>query len=99
MSGPRTQAARHANDNTHDKLSDAERDKNRRRMMQLLLMLHNQVSNHTHANLFHQPIKEVDAPDYYTVVKQPTDLKLIKQRIKEGLIASSVELRLSLIHI
>ena len=93
VSEPRTQAARHANDNTHDKLSDAERDKNRRRMMQLLLMLHNQVSNHTHANLFHQPIKEVDAPDYYTVVKQPMDLKLIKQRIKEGLIASSVELR------
>ena len=28
VSGPRTQAARHANDNTHDKLSDAERDKN-----------------------------------------------------------------------
>lgn len=56
-------------------------------------MLHNQVSNHTHANLFDQPIKEMDAPNYYTVIKQPMDLKLMKQRIKEGAIASSMELR------
>lgn len=73
--------------------SDAERDKSRRRMAQLLLMMHNQISNHTHANLFHQPIKEVDAPDYYKLIKQPMDLKLIKQRIKDGNIASAVELR------
>ena len=56
-------------------------------------MLHNQVSNHTHANLFDQPIKEMDAPNYYTVIKQPMDLKLMKQRIKEGAITSSMDLR------
>lgn len=76
-----------------ESVSDAERDKSRRRTTQLLLMLHNQVSNHTHANLFDQPIKELDAPNYYTVIKQPMDLKLMKQRIKEGAIASSMELR------
>lgn len=73
--------------------SDAERDKHRRRTMQLLLMLHNQVSNHTHANLFDQPIKEVDAPNYYTFIHHPMDLRLMKQRIKEGAISSSMELR------
>lgn len=76
--------------------SDVERDKSRKRMAQLLLLLHNQVSNHTHANLFHQAIKEVDAPDYYTLIKQPMDLKIIKQRIKEGTIASSLDLRWAL---
>lgn len=76
-----------------ESVSDAERDKSRRRTTQLLLMLHNQVSNHTHANLFDQPIKEMDAPNYYTVIKQPMDLKLMKQRIKEGAITSSMDLR------
>ncbi|WFD31967.1 hypothetical protein MSPP1_003009 [Malassezia sp. CBS 17886] len=75
---------------------DAERDKTRRRTMQLLLMVHSQVSNHTHGNLFHQAIKEADAPDYYELVKQPVDLKLIKQRIKEGSISSAIELRRAL---
>jgi len=74
-------------------VSDAERDKNRRRTTQVLQMLLNQVSNHTHGNLFHQAIKEVDAPDYYSMVHEPMDLKTIKLRIKEGSIASPLELR------
>ncbi|PKI85268.1 hypothetical protein MVES1_001234 [Malassezia vespertilionis] len=77
-------------------VSEAERDKSRRRITHILLMLHNQVSNHTHGNLFHQAIKEVDAPDYYTLIKQPMDLKLIKQKIKEGSIGSTLELRRAL---
>lgn len=79
-----------------DGVSDAERDKSRRRTTQVLLMLHNEVSNHTHGNLFHQAIKEADAPDYYSLIKQPMDLKLIKQRIKEGTIASALDLRRAL---
>ncbi|WFD28180.1 hypothetical protein MNAN1_003186 [Malassezia nana] len=79
-----------------ESVSDTDRDKSRRRTAQLLLMLYNQVSNHTHANLFHQAIKEVDAPDYYTLIKQPMDLKLIKQRIKDGQIASPLDLRWAL---
>lgn len=79
-----------------DGVSDAERGKSRRRTTQVLLMLHNEVSNHTHGNLFHQAIKEADAPDYYSLIKQPMDLKLIKQRIKEGTIASALDLRRAL---
>lgn len=85
-----------AHDDESRSPSDAERDKSRRRTTQLLLMLYNQVSNHTHANLFHQAIKEADAPNYYAVIRQPIDLKIIKQRIKEGTIASSTELRCAL---
>lgn len=46
-------------------VTDAERDKTRRRTTQVLLMLHNQVSNHTHGNLFHQAIKEMVGPPSY----------------------------------
>ena len=92
--GRTPEASEHsAGEEAGDGVSDAERDKTRRRTTQVLLMLHNQVSNHTHGNLFHQAIKEVDAPHYYALVKRPMDLKLIKQRIKEGAIASMPELR------
>lgn len=92
----RSVSSRHGETEGEESVSDTDRDKSRRRTAQLLLMLYNQVSNHTHANLFHQPIKEVDAPDYYTLIKQPMDLKLIKQRIKDGQIASPLDLRWAL---
>lgn len=92
----RRSTARAVDTDAESTVSEAERDKSRRRTAQLLLMLYNQVSNHTHANLFHQAIKEVDAPDYYSLIKQPIDLKVIKQRIKDGQIASSLELRWAL---
>lgn len=92
----RRSSARVMDADADDVVTDADRDKSRRRTAQLLLMLYNQVSNHTHANLFHQAIKEVDAPDYYTLIKQPMDLKVIKQRIKDGQISSSLELRWAL---
>ena len=59
-------------------------------------MLLTEVSNHTHGNLFHAPIKEQDAPDYYTLIKNPLDIKTIKARIKEGSIASAKELQKAL---
>ncbi|WFD20822.1 hypothetical protein MCAP1_003076 [Malassezia caprae] len=92
----RRSSARAMDTDADDAVSEADRDKSRRRTAQLLLMLYNQVSNHTHANLFHQAIKEADAPDYYTLIKQPMDLKVIKQRIKDGQISSSLELRWAL---
>lgn len=93
---PRRGSGRVTDTEADDTVSDADRDKSRRRTAQLLLMLYNQVSNHTHANLFHQAIKEVDAPDYYTLIKQPIDLKVIKQRIKDGQISSALDLRWAL---
>lgn len=81
--------------------SDVEREKaaqvmEKRRMEKVLMMLLNEVSNHTHGNLFHAPIKESDAPDYYTLIRHPLDLKTIKARIKEGRITSATQLRRSL---
>lgn len=82
-------------------LTDAERDriekdKAKRKNEKVLMMLLNDVSNHTHGNLFHSAIKEQDAPDYYALIRHPLDLKTIKMRIKEGIIVSSIQLRRAL---
>lgn len=82
-------------------VSDAEREKTRRRTAGVLLMILEQVESHTHSSVFEQPIKEAvsdflanqDAPGYYSLIKEPIDLRQIKQRIKEGVITSSLELR------
>ncbi|SPO22849.1 uncharacterized protein UTRI_01527 [Ustilago trichophora] len=68
----------------------------KRKTAQVLSMLLTEVSNHTHGNLFHAPIKEQDAPDYYTLIKAPLDIKTIKARIKEGSIGSAKQLRKAL---
>lgn len=54
-------------------------------------MVHSQISQHRNGNIFHNPIKKSEAPDYYDIVKRPMDLKTIKARIREGQIASSAE--------
>jgi bromodomain-containing protein 8 len=54
-------------------------------------MVHSQISQHRNGNIFHNPIKTSEAPDYYDIVKRPTDLKTIKARIREGQITSSDE--------
>jgi hypothetical protein len=54
-------------------------------------MVHSQISQHRNGNIFHNPIKTSEAPDYYDIVKRPMDLKTIKSRIREGQITSSDE--------
>ena len=54
-------------------------------------MLHSQISQHRNGNIFHNPIKDSEAPDYRDIVKRPMDLKTIKTRIKDGLISTSLE--------
>lgn len=54
-------------------------------------MLHSQISQHRNGNIFHNPIRTVEAPDYHDIVKRPMDLKTIKGRVKDGLIANSLE--------
>ncbi|SJX60942.1 uncharacterized protein SRS1_12167 [Sporisorium reilianum f. sp. reilianum] len=76
--------------------SEREKAAAKRKTAQVLSMLLTEVSNHTHGNLFHAPIKEQDAPDYYTLIRQPLDIKTIKARIKEGSIASAKQLRKAL---
>lgn len=54
-------------------------------------MVHSQISQHRNGNIFHNPIKPSEAPDYYDIVRRPMDLKTIKARIRDGQIASSDE--------
>lgn len=73
-----------------------EKEKAKRRMEKMLLMLLDEVSNHTHGNLFHNPINVKDAPDYYTLIRHPLDIKTIKTRVKEGQITSLSQMRRAL---
>ncbi|KAF8261396.1 hypothetical protein EI94DRAFT_1746111 [Lactarius quietus] len=57
----------------------------------VIIMVHSQISQHRNGNIFHNPIKKSEAPDYYDIVRRPMDLKTIKARIREGQIASSAE--------
>lgn len=54
-------------------------------------MLHSQISQHRNGNIFHNPIKNSEAPDYHEIVKRPMDLKTIKMKVKDGAIANSLE--------
>ncbi|KZT05506.1 uncharacterized protein LAESUDRAFT_726769 [Laetiporus sulphureus 93-53] len=62
-----------------------------KRFQNMINMLHSQISAHRYGNLFHNPIRKAEAPDYHDIVKRPMDLKTIKARIKDGLISNSLE--------
>jgi bromodomain-containing protein 8 len=52
-------------------------------------MVHQQIYQHRGGNIFHNPIKKSEAPDYYEIVRRPMDLKTVKSRIKDGVISSA----------
>ena len=60
-----------------------------KRFQAVISMLHSQISQHRNGNIFHNPIKDSEAPDYHEIVKRPMDLKTIKTRIKDGAISNS----------
>ena len=62
-----------------------------KRFQNMIGMLHSQISQHRYGNIFHNPIKKSEAPDYHDIVKRPMDLKTIKARVKDGLISNSLE--------
>ncbi|KAH9938151.1 uncharacterized protein B0H18DRAFT_965813 [Fomitopsis serialis] len=62
-----------------------------KRFQNMIGMLHSQISQHRYGNIFHNPIRKAEAPDYHDIVKRPMDLKTIKSRIKDGLVATSLE--------
>jgi len=62
-----------------------------KRFQNVIGMLHSQISQHRNGNIFHNPIKDSEAPDYREIVKRPMDLKTIKARIKDGVITNSLE--------
>ncbi|KAG0176161.1 hypothetical protein DFQ29_006483 [Apophysomyces sp. BC1021] len=54
-------------------------------------LLWREIANHKNGAMFMNPIKEATAPLYYDIVKHPIDLKTIKNRIKDGIIKTTVE--------
>ena len=60
-----------------------------KRFQAVISMLHSQISQHRNGNIFHNPIKDSEAPDYHEIVKRPMDLKTVKTRIKDGAISNS----------
>ncbi|TFK43493.1 hypothetical protein BDQ12DRAFT_662147 [Crucibulum laeve] len=62
-----------------------------KRFQNVIAMLHSQISQHRNGNIFHNPIKISEAPDYRDIVKRPIDLKTIKTKVKDGLIRDSME--------
>ncbi|KAI0796670.1 hypothetical protein C8Q75DRAFT_205612 [Abortiporus biennis] len=62
-----------------------------KRFQNMIGMLHSSISQHRYGNIFHNPIKKSEAPDYHDIVKRPMDLKTIKSRVKDGLISNSLE--------
>ncbi|KAJ3722892.1 hypothetical protein C8R42DRAFT_720059 [Lentinula raphanica] len=62
-----------------------------KRFQNVIGMLHSQISAHRNGAIFHNPIKNSEAPDYHEIVKRPMDLKTIKSKIKDGAISNSLE--------
>ncbi|KAL6610823.1 Bromodomain-containing protein [Neocallimastix sp. 'constans'] len=56
-----------------------------------ILMIWNDIANHRYGPVFLNPVKVEDAPDYYDIIKKPMDLNSIKQRVKDGVIKSTIE--------
>ncbi|KAI9022953.1 hypothetical protein CLU79DRAFT_671581, partial [Phycomyces nitens] len=67
--------------------SDRKRSKEDQRQkswQKNILLLWQEIANHKNGTIFMNPIKEVNAPMYYTIVRQPMDLKMIKARVRDG---------------
>ncbi|UZJ56906.1 hypothetical protein CBS101457_006226 [Exobasidium rhododendri] len=96
--GPSSRRSRggSATSRTETDLSEVDKEKAKRKNEKVLNMILQEVSNHTHGNLFHSAIKEQDAPDYYALIRHPLDIKTIKLKIKEGQIVNSTQLRRAL---
>jgi hypothetical protein len=62
-----------------------------KRFQQAIIMLHAQIMEHRNGNIFHNPIRNSEAPDYREIIKRPMDLKTIKARIRDGSIADVVD--------
>ena len=58
-------------------------DKKHKTWLRLVYMILTDIGNHRFASVFQNPIKEQDAPGYYSIVKQPMDLKTIRKRLRD----------------
>lgn len=66
-----------------DSKLDNQRQKSWQKSVQILWQ---EIANHKSGPLFLNPIKKAKAPFYNKIVKKPLDLKIIKNRVREGVI-------------
>lgn len=50
----------------------------------LTLPLLDNISSYKYASTFLNPVNELNAPNYYSLIKNPTDLKTIRHKLKDG---------------
>lgn len=72
--------------------SNNNRGKGKKSSKPFLFSLLEAIASHRFGTIFESPVRKSDAPDYYSVIKKPMDLKTIKGRIKEGRIERIDEL-------
>ena len=61
------------------------------RQVTALRSMFDRVRNCEHAWPFLQAVDEKDAPGYYTAIKNPIDLKIIYERLREGSTTGAIE--------
>ncbi|KAJ2079043.1 hypothetical protein H4R24_004056 [Coemansia sp. RSA 988] len=61
-------------------------------------MVWREISGHRFGSMFLSAIKSADAPHYYEVIRQPLDLKTIKNRIRDEDITTTVEFYRDIMH-
>ncbi|KAJ2693066.1 hypothetical protein GGH99_001345 [Coemansia sp. RSA 1285] len=61
-------------------------------------MVWRDLSGHRFGSMFISPIKSVDAPKYYDVIRRPMDLKTIKNRVRDEEITTTVEFYRDIMH-
>lgn len=63
-----------------------------RRFFTLVNPLISNISSNKSASFFANPVNPNDAPNYYDLIYEPTDLRTIKTKVKDGRIQNSAEL-------
>ncbi|CAO3683324.1 unnamed protein product [Rhizopus stolonifer] len=71
--------------------STKEENQRQKSWQKSVQILWQEISNHKSGPLFLNPIKKARAPLYNKIVKRPLDLKVIKNKVREGVIKSTVE--------
>lgn len=61
-------------------------------------MVWRDISGHRQSSMFLSPIKAADAPNYFEVIRQPLDLKTIKNRIRDEEITTTTEFYRDIMH-
>ncbi|EAL19230.1 hypothetical protein CNBH3290 [Cryptococcus deneoformans B-3501A] len=68
------------------------KEKGKKSSKPFLFSLLEAMASHRFGTIFESPVRKSDAPDYYSVIKRPMDLKTIKGKIKDGRIERIDEL-------